>query len=661
MTNLSPTPEQRMVCQVILEAEYLAKTQDTTRVDSDLLAREFQQLCAGVVLQKNQPLVMAIPNSSKKLMLNVKSILLTSLESKSSKESGIGVMNANAACTFERAEGSSLNLTGKSKGRAAVQTSVINPDWDFDKMGIGGLDNEFSAIFRRAFASRVFPPDIIQQLGMKHVRGILLHGPPGTGKTLLARQIGNMLNARPPKIVNGPQILDKYVGESEANIRKLFAEADEEEKRLGPNSGLHIIIFDEIDAICKQRGSMAGGTPVHDTVVNQLLSKLDGVDQLNNVLVIGMTNRKDMIDDALLRPGRLEVHCEIGLPDESGRQHILKIHTAKLKDNEKLGGDVDLRELAKRTENFSGAELEGLVRTATATAMNRLIQTKGGVHVDTDASEKLQVYKSDFDNALENDCKPAFGRAADALEGLLTNGIVNWGPPVARALEDCHMLMKQAKFSDKTPLVSALLEGPPSSGKTALAAHIAKNAGFPFVKVLAPSDVVGYNEPAKIHHIKRVFDDAIRSPLSIILLDDIERLIDYSPLGQRYSNTVLQGVMVLLKRPPPPGHRLFVLATTSKRELLHELDLLSSFTAIIHVSNLSAPEQAVKALKEMELFDSKQCQEFTQKTMGRKLWIGIRKLIASAEMARQAEHDYEVATKLIGLLEDDQALGLPNC
>jgi hypothetical protein len=119
----------------------------------------------------------------------------------------------------------------------------------------------------------------------------------GTGKTLMARQIGNMLNSREPKIVNGPQILDKYVGESEANIRRLFADAEEEEKRLGPNSGLHIIIFDEIDAICKSRGSVAGNSGVHDTVVNQLLAKIDGVEQLNNILVIGMTNRRDMIDE----------------------------------------------------------------------------------------------------------------------------------------------------------------------------------------------------------------------------------------------------------------------------------------------------------------------------------------------------------------------------
>lgn len=180
----------------------------------------------------------------------------------------------------------------------------------------------------------------------------------------MARQIGNMLNAREPKIVNGPQILDKYVGESEANIRRLFADAEEEQKKVlhyqlinniiystiicysiqaGANSGLHIIIFDEIDAICKQRGSVAGNTGVHDTVVNQLLSKIDGVDELNNILVIGMTNRRDMIDDALLRPGRLEVQVEISLPNEDGRFQILNIHTSRMKSFKKIAPDVDNR------------------------------------------------------------------------------------------------------------------------------------------------------------------------------------------------------------------------------------------------------------------------------------------------------------------------------
>ncbi len=196
-------------------------------------------------------------------------------------------------------------------------------------------------------------------------------------RVLLIQNLGKMLNAREPKVINGPEVLNKYVGQSEENIRKLFADAEKEQKEKGDESGLHIIIFDELDAVCKQRGSGAGGgTGVGDSVVNQLLSKLDGVDQLNNILLIGMTNRKDMIDEALLRPGRLEVHMEISLPDEHGRAQILKIHTAKARENGRLAADVNLEELARDTRNFSGAEIQGLIRSATSFALQRHV--KGG-------------------------------------------------------------------------------------------------------------------------------------------------------------------------------------------------------------------------------------------------------------------------------------------
>lgn len=367
------------VCNVTLEVDYLQKkitASDT--YDSDLMAKEFNMQFSGLALTVGQPLVFSMPEK-KLLGLVVKSMEAVDInqyknqEKSDQKPTLFGRLLGNTAITFEKAENSALNLTGKAKGKI-VRQSIINPDWDFGKMGIGGLDKEFNAIFRRAFASRVFPPELVEQLGCKHVKGILLYGPPGTGKTLMARQIGNMLNAREPKIVNGPQILDKYVGESEANIRRLFADAEEEEKRLGANSGLHIIIFDEIDAICKSRGSVAGNSGVHDTVVNQLLAKIDGVEQLNNILVIGMTNRRDMIDEALMRPGRLEVQMEIGLPNEDGRHQILNIHTKRMREFKKIDPDVDNGELATKTKNFSGAELEGLVRAAQSTAMNRLIK-----------------------------------------------------------------------------------------------------------------------------------------------------------------------------------------------------------------------------------------------------------------------------------------------
>jgi vesicle-fusing ATPase len=129
---------------------------------------------------------------------------------------------------FTKAPDSTIKLKGKAGGSAA--NAIIKPDFNFANLGIGGLDEEFSNIFRRAFVSRIFPPSIVERMGIQHVKGILLYGPPGTGKTLMARQIGKMLNCNEPLIVNGPEILNKFVGQSEENVRKLFSAAEAEVK-----------------------------------------------------------------------------------------------------------------------------------------------------------------------------------------------------------------------------------------------------------------------------------------------------------------------------------------------------------------------------------------------------------------------------------------------
>lgn len=181
-----------------------------------------------------------------------------------------GRLTKDTVIEVARGENFAMKLTPSSKS----VKSIIRHDISFESMGIGGLDEQFNQIFRRAFASRQFPPGLVQKMGIQHVKGILLHGPPGTGKTLIARQIGKALESVEPKIVNGPEILNKFVGASEENIRKLFADAEQEYKKKGDESELHIIIFDELDAICKQRGGKADGTGVGDSVVNQLLSKV---------------------------------------------------------------------------------------------------------------------------------------------------------------------------------------------------------------------------------------------------------------------------------------------------------------------------------------------------------------------------------------------------
>ncbi|MCJ7443210.1 MAG: CDC48 family AAA ATPase [Methanotrichaceae archaeon] len=204
-------------------------------------------------------------------------------------------------------------------------------------------------------------PDRFFQMGIRSPRGILLYGPPGTGKTMIAQAVANETSANFISI-RGPQMLSKWVGESEKAIREIFKKA----KQVSPS----IIFFDELDAIAPMRG-LDDSTGVTERLVNQLLAELDGLETLKNVVVIAATNRPDMLDPALLRSGRFDRLLMIGAPDKSGRIEILKIHASKIPNNE----DVNLEEIAELTEGYVGSDLNALCREAAMLAMreNRVV------------------------------------------------------------------------------------------------------------------------------------------------------------------------------------------------------------------------------------------------------------------------------------------------
>lgn len=632
---------QAYLGSVDIEVGFAGKKRVETPYDQDELGSVVVRNFENQIFAPGQKILM--DHRSIPLLLSVKTVQRMDLTSeKPSPSSGRvetdptarGILTRHTQITFFKDAKTGINM--KPSARRPAANSIIQPDFKFENMGIGGLDSEFSTIFRRAFASRIFPPGLVEKLGIQHVKGILLYGPPGTGKTLIARQIGKMLNAREPKIINGPEVLNKFVGQSEENIRKMFADAEKEYKEKGEESGLHIIIFDELDAVCKQRGSGGGGgTGVGDSVVNQLLSKLDGVDQLNNILLIGMTNRLDMIDEALLRPGRLEVHMEISLPDENGRAQIMKIHTQKMRDNNVMDYDVDLNELALMTKNFSGAEIAGLVKSASSFAFSRHVKvgTMAGINDDV---VNMKVNRADFHHALD-EVKPAFGVSEEELSSRIQYGILHYSPVINEILREGELFVKQVGQS--TPLFSVLLHGPTASGKTALAAKIAIDSGFPFIKLISPEDMVGYNEMAKVHHISKIFEDAYKSRTSVVVVDNIERIIDWVPIGPRFSNTVLQTLMVFLRKQPTKDRRLLVLATTTQRAVLKNLDVYNSFNSDIMVPHVNTYEELQFIMEQSNAFDQREIGMALSEIGGISddgtIGVGVKKVLLGIETAKQ--------------------------
>ncbi len=493
------------------------------------------------------------------------------------------------------------------------------------------------------------------------MKGILLHGPPGTGKTLVARRLGALLaSGREPRVVNGPELLARWVGASEENVRALFADAEADWAKNGDASDLHVIIFDEIDALCRHRGSGGGssggsGNSVGDSVVNQLLTKLDGVASAPNVLVIGLTNRRDLLDDALLRPGRLEVQLEIGLPDLAGRAAILRIHTAAMSAAGLLAADVDVDALAASARNFSGAELAGVVRAAASYAMDRLLRPASqkdvashGVHGRGVGLGAVSVTKADFEAAL-HEVVPLLGARGGGgalLAAHAPRGVLPTGSRLQALQRQLRTLTRAADGgAAASPLLSALLEGPPGTGKTALAAAAASASGFAFARVVCASPggaaAAAAGADALARALTAAFADAHRSRRAVLVLDDVERLIGFSPVGPAYSNAALQALLVLLRRAPPAGRRLLVLGTTSQPEAMAALGVTAAFGAALSVPPLAGAERAAALVAAGAFASEGEAREAAALLRSE---VPIKHLLALVDLAREAERlDADVA------------------
>ncbi len=265
-----------------------------------------------------------------------------------------------------------------------VLIEMPNVRWE----DVGGLE-EVKEELREAVEWPLKYPKAFGRLGIEPPRGVLLYGPPGTGKTLLAKAVATESEANFIGI-RGPEVLSKWVGESEKRIREIFRKA----RQAAPT----VVFIDEIDAIAPARGSDM--SRVTDRLINQLLTEMDGIERNSGVVVIAATNRPDILDPALLRPGRFDRLILVPAPDEKARLEILRVHTRRVP----LAEDVKLEELAKKTEGYSGADLEALVREAALIAMRRVMASLPEEMVESEDEqflERLRVSRADFERALK--------------------------------------------------------------------------------------------------------------------------------------------------------------------------------------------------------------------------------------------------------------------
>ena len=423
---------------------------------------------------------------------------------------------------------------------------------------IGGLKQAMTSI-REMIELPLRCPEVFEQLGIDAPKGILMHGPPGCGKTLIARAVANETDAR-FFALSGPEVMHKYYGESEAHLRQVFEQA-----ATAPS----IIFLDEIDAMAPKRTALGGEQQVERRVVSQLLTLMDGLNARGQIVVIGATNLPESLDPALRRPGRFDREIFIGVPDRSGRQEILQIHSRGMP----LADDVDFERLAGVTHGFVGADLEALAREA---AMARLRRLLPDIDITLDGPSagvlrSLTVGMDDFDRALTviepsairevfteiPDVRWADVGGLDSVRRLLEESI-QWPLRHPELFRTMHVPLPRG----------ILLNGAPGVGKTLVAKALATESGVNFISVKGPallSKWVGESERA----VRDVFHKAKLAAPCIVFLDELDGIAPRRGGGDATAVTDRVIAQLLTEMDGVAAMSgVIVLAATNRRDLI---------------------------------------------------------------------------------------------
>jgi len=377
---------------------------------------------------------------------------------------------------------------------------------------IGGLSDEIKKI-REMVEIPLKHPEIFEKLGIEPPKGVLLHGPPGTGKTLLAKAVANESDAN-FILLNGPECMSKFYGESEKRIRDIFEEAE----KTAPS----IIFIDELDAIAPKREDVTG--EVERRVVSQILTVMDGLKSRGKVIVIGATNRVNAIDSALRRPGRFDREIEINVPGKAGRLTILKIHTRGMPLNK-----VNLEEIAAVTHGFVGADLEALTKEAAMNVLRKFlpqIKLDGEEQIPKEILEKLIINQKDFEDALKVVRPSAMREVLVEIPNISWEDVGGIEKVKQELREAVEWPMKYPDVFEKMgirPSRGILLYGPPGTGKTLIAKAVAKESEANFIQVKGPSLLsmwVGESEKG----VRKIFERARQVAPCVIFFDEIDAL-----------------------------------------------------------------------------------------------------------------------------------------